>query len=156
MASYNAGTGNGGFFTTGRLMMLAAILLVGGVAAPRLKDLTYMLPGGESATVAGRLSYMQNSARTITTRQRMKGVKASLRLWSAQHGAPGADDLVPAVGKETATDGWGRLILLTPPTSDTAGCLRSLGADGKRSSDDITLSVSWSDLNRPRIAPGWQ
>ena len=156
MASNNSGAGNGGIFSTGRLMTVAAILLVGGVAAPRLKDLAGLVPGGEGGSMAGRLSNMENSARSITTRQRMTVVKASLRMWSAQHGAPEAGDLVEAVGKDTATDGWGRVIRLSPPAPDSPGCLRSCGADGVLSRDDIIVPITWSDVNRPRIAPAWQ
>jgi hypothetical protein len=137
-------------------MMLGVILLVGGVAAPKLKEASRFLPGGDGASVAGRLSHIQDEARAITTRQRMMGIKATLRMWSAQHGPPDANDLEEAVGRDTATDEWGRLIRLVPPTANSAGCLRSLGPDGKPSRDDIIVPLTWHDVNRTRMVPGWQ
>lgn len=146
-------SGGSGLLSTGRLMILAVLLIVLGVAAPRLRDLARLAPS--SGQGGGPLAQVENTAKAVTTRERMKCVKAGLKLWSTQHGVPTEGDIGPVVGKDASLDGWGHPIRLTLPTDDSPGCLRSLGPDGVRSSDDITVSVIWNDVHRPQIAPGW-
>jgi hypothetical protein len=158
MGSNQSQTVYTGSFSTGRLVALAVLLVAGGLAAPRIRDIWALLPGGtgKGVSVSGRLTMVENAARTITTRERMKGVKEALKLWSAQHGAPDENSLVGVVGKETATDGWGRRIRYAPPNEGYQGCLRSFGPDGVRSKDDIVVIVTWKDVDRKPIAPAWQ
>jgi hypothetical protein len=145
-------SGNG-LLSTGRLATLAVILVVGGVEAPRLRSLAQSTPG--SGPVSGRFAQVENTAKTITTKQRMNCVKAALKLWSAQHGVPSEGDVGAIVGKGTSLDGWGHPIHLTLPTEDSDGILRSLGPDGVRSADDITVPVRWNDVHKQQIAPAW-
>lgn len=153
-------SGDRGSIGTGRIVTLAILLLVAGLAAPRLRGLlanmTSSRSNGSSRTFTGELSRAGDAARTITTRQRMKFIKAELKLWSAKHGISNATEVTDAVGEDTATDGWGRRILFVPPTESNDGWLRSRGPQAKVAKDDITVVVTWKDLHRPVIAPAWQ
>lgn len=139
---------------TWRVTTLALILVIGGMAAPRLRDLAGMTP--PVGAPGGRLAQVEDAAKAVTTRQRMKCIKGALKLWSAQHGVPDEGYIGSIVGQNTCKDGWGRPIRLILPTEDTPGCLRSLGPDGVRSADDISVSVIWNDIHRKQIAPGWE
>lgn len=137
-------------------MLLALLLVAGGLAAPRIRDLDTQIRGAEGGNIGMEFASVQNAAKRVTTLQRMKLVKEAVKMWASQHGVPEADDLDNAVGKETATDGWGRPLVLVPPTADYDGCLRSYGPDGVRSKDDVTILVKWKDVHISRVAPGWQ
>jgi hypothetical protein len=160
MHSKKQDSGDRGSIGTGRIVTLAILLVIAGIAAPRLRALfVSTAPSGSTGTprtFAGELSRVGDAARAITTRQRMKCIKTELKLWSATHGMPKASELAEAVGEDTATDGWGRRILFAPPTESEDGYLRSRGPNIKLGKDDVTVVVTWKDLHRSIIAPAWQ
>ncbi|HEY3266148.1 MAG TPA: hypothetical protein VGM37_04425 [Armatimonadota bacterium] len=142
----------GGLFGTGRVVTLAVLLLVGGIALTPMNDGTMArwwsgLSGAvDRAPGANRLVGMEQSAKVVATKSRLRGIRQELKLWAHRHGPPDADDLTQAVGRDTATDAWGHRIRLQPPTSDREGWLVSYGPDGAPSKDDVFISVSWQDV----------
>lgn len=155
-ASESAEEGSSG---TRRIIGFAVILVVAGIAVPHLRngDIGSIISNAEpKGGFSSRFPGVTEIARTVTTRQRMQGIKSALKLWSSQHGTPSSGDLLTVVGKATATDEWGHRIIFIPPTRSSMGCLRSYGSDGRNSSDDVLLPVTWDDLTHEGADHEWQ
>nr|AIA15266.1 Unknown Function [uncultured bacterium] len=145
-----------GFFSTGRMFGWGIFLVFAGMAAPVMRSGTasaWMTDTFRSADAravhtpaASVIIGVENRAKAFTTRSRMRGVRAELKLWTGRHGAPPTGSLTDVVGKRTATDAWGRRVQYLAPTDSSKGWLRSLGADAKSDKDDIWLPLALSDL----------
>lgn len=150
----HTGRNSGGFFNTGRLITWGAILVLAGAAVPSMKDGTlnrWTRGASGVATSAGKnrpVVAVRNATRVVSTRTRMLGIIAELKLWTAKYGVPRSDQLTDVIGRDTATDAWGRRIRYEPPTPTSEGWLRSRGPDSHNPDDDIYVPVSWEDIHR--------
>jgi hypothetical protein len=145
-----------GFLSTGRLMTWGALLVIAGIAAPSLRsgNAEHWMSGAfrsadsraEQTPVGSGLTSVQNRVRTFTTRSRMRGLRAELKLWVERHGTVPTGSLPELVGTRSATDSWDRPMSYLAPTASTHGWLRSQGPNPKSSKDDIWLPLSLTDL----------
>lgn len=141
-----------GIFSTGRIVTWCVLLILAGAVVPALRtgpgaEVGARVTGAAEAVRRGEsLTSVRDTAKTVSTRSRLRGIVAELTLWTAKHGVPRSEQLTEVVGKATATDAWGNRIQYVAPTASAAGWLRSYGPDGRPSDDDIYLPVTRKQL----------
>ena len=154
--SYTRTSHKEGFFSTGRMVGWGVFLIVAGIAAPVLRSgsaSAWMTREARAADteasktpVASAFAAVENRAKTFTTRSRMRGIRAELKMWAGRHGTTPTGPLSDVVGKRTATDAWGRTVQYMAPTDTSKGWLRSKGPDVKSDKDDVWLPLAMTDL----------
>jgi hypothetical protein len=131
-------------------------LILAGIAAPVLRSgsasmwMTREVRAADAEAVktpiASVIGSMEDRAKVFTTRSRMRGIRAELKLWTGRHGTTPSGPLTDIVGKRTATDAWDRTVQYLAPTDTSKGWLRSKGPNVKSDKDDVWLPLALTDL----------